>query len=205
MKRILVAAALIALNGCSGGMDKAECSVADWRAIGYEDGAKGYRADSFGKRRKACAEHGIAGDFNGYRAGHAEGLTVYCRPQNGYNIGVRGYRNSGICPRHLAGAFAAAHTDGFGLYERQRAVRNLGKRLNSSRGRVKSIEDSLNKKTIRLASPGVPLTRRAQIALDIRKLAEEKVEVQQSITELEYEYAQARQEYEGYRAALSNR
>ena len=48
------------LAGCSTGMGKDECLVADWRTIGYEDGLHGYTADRIGAHRVACAKHQIA-------------------------------------------------------------------------------------------------------------------------------------------------
>ena len=81
---------LFALGGCAG-MDREECRTADWRAIGYEDGVQGQSAAYFGTRRKACAEHGITADFDAYLAGRAAGLAHFCRPQNGYQLGVQGH------------------------------------------------------------------------------------------------------------------
>ena len=86
-------------------MSTEECLTADWRAIGYEDGAQGQNPDYFGERRKACAEHGITADFDAYLVGRAEGLALFCRPPNGYRLGVRDYNYSGVCPVELEDAF----------------------------------------------------------------------------------------------------
>ena len=40
MRPLFLLLFLLALSGCSG-MGAEACAVADWRAIGYEDGAKG--------------------------------------------------------------------------------------------------------------------------------------------------------------------
>ncbi len=97
---ILIAQSLT-LAACANGMNSAECVTADWRAIGYEDGAQGRGTGSFGARRKACAEHGVTPDFQAYMAGRYKGLAQFCRPQNGYRLGTKGYRYTGVCPVEL--------------------------------------------------------------------------------------------------------
>ena len=130
MRRILATALLLALGGCaSASMDQAECQTADWRAVGYEDGTKGYSASAFGQHRRACAEHGITAGFDAYLAGHGEGLAIFCRPQNGYRLGAGGKRYSGVCPANLEGAFLDAHGVGYGLYERRAKLNRLSKSL----------------------------------------------------------------------------
>ena len=50
------------LSGCAiQGIN--ECHYADWRTIGYEDGAHGINASRINKHRNACAKHGIAPDL----------------------------------------------------------------------------------------------------------------------------------------------
>jgi len=206
MRRILATALLLALAGCSSsGMSKAECRATDWRAVGYEDGAQGYSAEAFGKRRKACAEHGVTAKFDAYLAGHAEGLARFCRPQNGYQLGTRGYRYTGICPAHHEGAFLAAHTDGYGLYERRSAVNRIGKRLGSNRQRASEIEYLVVEKTTLMLSPTIPPTERALIAVELKQLAEEKTDVERAILRLEVEHAAAERDYQAYRSRIANR
>ena len=73
-------------TGCAS-MDEDECRVADWRAIGYEDGASGRAASQLGERREACADHGVTPNFVAYRQGREEGLREYCTPAMGYRLG----------------------------------------------------------------------------------------------------------------------
>ncbi len=206
MRRILATMLLLALGACAGGgMDSAECATADWRAIGYEDGAQGHSPDYFGHRRKACAEHGVTANFDAYLAGRAEGLAHFCRSQNGYRLGTRGYRYSGVCPAGLEGAFLAAHADGYGLYERQAALKSIGKQLHYSKARAKEIEFLLAQKTALLISAEVEVIERAAMAIELKQLAQEKVEVEQSLHQLEYDYAAAEREYQDYRGRIAYR
>lgn len=196
----------LALGGCAGtSMDKAECKTADWKAIGYEDGAKGYNTDAFGNRRKACAQHGIAANFDIYRAGHAEGIALYCRPQNGYKLGVRGYRYGGACPSHLAGTFHAANNDGYGLYERRLARDRIGSKLRNSKRRAQEIERLIAQKTANLISRRMSPNRIANSAIQLKQLGEEKAELAHAIPQLEEDYADASRVYEGYRNSVANR
>ena len=204
MLRILAATLLFALGGCAS-MDSAECRAADWRAIGYEDGVQGQSPDYFGKRRKACAGHGITADFEAYLAGRDEGVAYFCRPRNGYSLGARGYTYSGACPVALEGAFLAAHAEGYGLYERQAALAAIRKRLHHSKERAKDIEYILVEKTVLLVSSEVEVTDRAAIAVELKQLAVEMADVEISIRQLEHDYAVAERDYEDYRNHLSYR
>ncbi len=208
MRRIFAMTFVLALAGCGGGaMEEAECLTADWRALGYEDGAQGYGPQQLTVRRKACAEYGIAPDFDAYMAGREEGLVYYCRPQNGYNVGNSGYRYGGQCPPHLEPAFVAAHADGFGLYQRRARMQNLGKQLSYSRQRSQELEYELANRTLALATPSPELTPEdvANRAIELKQLTMEKVQLQDTIKQLEIDYAAAQYEYETYRAQISGR
>lgn len=206
MERFLAITLLLALAGCaSKGMDEAECRTADWRAVGYEDGARGQSAQTFGKHRKACAEHGVTAGFDAYLGGHGEGLAVYCRPQNGYRLGTGGYRYNGVCPAHLEAAFVAAHGDGLGLYQRKATVNRIGRKLNTSKARAKEIEYLLVEKGAMLISPILLPAELASLAIELKQLGEEKVAVERSIPQLEQDHAEAQRDYEHYRSQLANR
>jgi hypothetical protein len=204
MRRFFATILLFALGGCAG-MDAEECRTADWRAIGYEDGVQGRGAASFGTHRKACAGHGVTADLDAYLGGRGEGLVHFCRPQNGYALGVQGNPYAGVCPIALEAAFLAAHTEGYGLYQRQAALEHLGKRLHHSRRRAEEIEYLLADRTALLISPDLAAAARASVAIELKQLAQEKVRVEQSIDQLEYEYAAAEEEYEDYRMHSADR
>ncbi|MDH3241626.1 MAG: DUF2799 domain-containing protein [Alphaproteobacteria bacterium] len=209
MRRVFGMMFVLALAGCGGGsgMQEAECLTADWRAVGYEDGAQGYGPQQLTVRRKACAEYGVAPDFNAYMAGREEGLLYYCRPQNGYNVGNSGYRYSGQCPPHMEPAFVAAHADGFGLYQRRARMQNIGKRLSYSRQRSQELEYELADRTMAMATPVTGLTAAdmAARAIELKQLAQEKVEIEQAIQQLEIDYSAAQYDYEAYRDQISGR
>jgi len=204
MRRLPATMLLLALGGCAG-MDAGECRTADWRAIGYEDGVQGRDAASFGTYRKACAEHGVAADLDAWLGGRGEGLEHFCRPHNGYRLGALGNPYGGVCPLALEAGFVAAHAEGYGLYQREAALRQLGKQLHYSRRRAEEIEYLLADRTALLIAPDLEAPARASIAIELKQLAQEKIRIEQSIDQLEYEYAAAEQEYEDYRQHSADR
>src|SRR3990167_8939124 len=91
MRRIALLLFSLLLAGCAGGMSKKECLYADWRAIGYEDGAQGRDASAIGSRRVACADKAkVTPDMEAYLSGREKGLDQFCRPANGFDYGSRG-------------------------------------------------------------------------------------------------------------------
>jgi hypothetical protein len=165
---------LMVALGGCAGMDSDECRTADWRAIGYEDGVQGQSAAHF------------------------------CRPQNGYHLGAQGHPDPGICPVVLEAAFVAAHADGYGLYERGAVLDRLRKKLHYSRKRSKEIEYLLAERTALLIAPHLAATERATIAVDLKQLTEERIELERAIDQLEDEYVAAELEYEDYRSKIAD-
>ena len=201
MKRFAITTALALSVAACASMSEKECSVADWRAIGFEDGVSGATPAAFSTHRKACAAHGIAANFGDYKTGHDEGIAQFCRPQNGYSQGTHGKPYQGVCPSHLESAFVTAHLEGFTLYQKFSEMHRIGKELDDARERAKTIEHDIVETTAALAAPGIPAVERANLALELKHLTEEKIDVERSIPELERAYEQAESDY----AAFKNR
>lgn len=203
---IATCAVALALAGCaSKGMDQAQCRTADWRAIGFEDGRQGRAASALGGRRRDCAEHGVTPDFAAYMAGHRSGIAQFCRPANGYRLGVSGYRYGGVCPARLEPAFLAAHADGYGLYQRGATVDRLKHRLERKRSRSDSLERSIADKTASLISPATPPARRLSLGVELKQLTAERIDTEHEIGRLEHDLARARRDYRNYRERLARR
>jgi hypothetical protein len=186
-------------------MSEAECQMADWRAVGFEDGSRGVAASSFGTHRKVCADHGVAAGFDDYLAGHAQGLESFCRPQNGARLGGNGYRYTGVCPEHLEGAFLDAHAESFGLYERQAVINGIDRQLIASQERISRIDYLLVKRTARLLAPNVLPAERAGLVVQIKQLGEEKMALKESIHHLEHEREEAQEDFDSYRSQVAFR
>jgi hypothetical protein len=186
-------------------MDAGECRTADWRAIGFEDGAEGRSVAQFGDRRKACAEHGVTADFDAYLAGRVEGLGHYCRPVNGYRLGAEGQPYTGVCPVELDAAFQAAHADGHGLWERRARLERVRSELRRSRARAREIEQLLAERTARLIAPELDAPERATIAVELKQLTEDRLDLERAIDRLEQDQVAVETDYEDYRRRLAQR
>ena len=109
------------VSGCST-MNKSECLTANWKNIGYGDGAKGYSVTRLSQHTSACAEHGITPDLNAYNAGRDEGLFQYCIPSRGYYKGLAGSSYNGVCIKHDEKAYLEAHSYGYNIYKEQKKL-----------------------------------------------------------------------------------
>ncbi len=71
-------------------MNKEECLTADWRTVGFHDGAAGHPADGIDAHRQACAEYGVVPNPDRHLDGRKSGLKEYCRAVRGYQEGLAG-------------------------------------------------------------------------------------------------------------------
>jgi hypothetical protein len=180
-----------------------ECRLADWRTIGYEDGARGAPAEALGPRREACADHGVAPDLDAYRRGRDEGLREFCRPERGFALGDRGGRYVGVCPSELEPDFVDAWRAGSRLHE----LRGF---LARADGRVVSLEQEReNLKTRRreleaeLIAVETTLERRALIVAELRTHGDDVAEVAADLDDARAERAYQQENLSDYRAYLA--
>ena len=184
----------ISLAGCATGLSKQECEVADWHTIGFEDGAKGRPEAQLGTHRKACAEHGVALQLDEYREGWHAGVTSYCQPPNGYNLGRKGKAYGGVCPATLEPEFLGAYGDGRSLYMLEQDVRRLSRSLTRKRNRLEAIETEARDAGLELVASGISTERRVVLLDNIRKLAEERAETKTQIPTIQTELERKRRQ-----------
>jgi len=120
----LVAAVLC---GCSS-LSQTECQSADWKTIGYEDGARGARQARAEEHRKSCAKHGVAFEREDWEHGSARGLEIFCTPQNAVRIGLRGGENNGVCPPEAELEFGSHWRAGRVVWEQRQRLGQLENR-----------------------------------------------------------------------------
>lgn len=199
-RRIMaIAATAIFVQGCAS-MSGQECMVADWQAVGYEDGVRGSAGDRIGNHRKACAKHGIAPDLAAYQAGREAGLREFCQPENGYNLGVRGANYGGVCPADLDVDFFAAYTDGKRLYNLRSSVSQVENQIRTKERRIDDIEDEIAKSGMRLISDASTPEERASLLTRTKNLAEERGSLETELDELRVERARRRDQLNEYEA-----
>jgi hypothetical protein len=122
---------MLALAGCAA-MSEQACLTSDWRTVGFEDGSLGRSEATIGNYRKACAEHGVSPDLEAYRAGHSEGVEIYCKPGNGFEIGHSGATYQGVCPASLEQDFVAEYNTGRRLHDLEWALQRVDSQIASN-------------------------------------------------------------------------
>ena len=115
MKKIILCTLMLTLTACAS-MNKNECEVADWRALGYQQGVKGHSTARFDRDSKACAKHKIQADFNTYKQGHQEGLNNYCTFDTAQTLGGQGAPYNEQCTRTRYPAFGEGYQIGVNRY-----------------------------------------------------------------------------------------
>lgn len=119
MKRIIgivsALAIILPFAGCAS-VSREDCLITDWYETGRLDGMQGLARTTFQNRAKPCLQHGVSVDRQAYYQGHDEGLTHYCGPQKGYELGVQGFNYNPICPAPLADGFLTGYQEGLQSY-----------------------------------------------------------------------------------------
>ena len=110
---VVLPALAFALTGCAS-MSKDECLTADWRLIGFEDGASGRSPTDISERRKACASYGVTPDRAAYFEGYQEGVAAFCSYNRGLGDGTGGAAANRICPQDSD--YQAGYADGLDTY-----------------------------------------------------------------------------------------
>ncbi len=180
------------LSSCAT-LDREECINANWRLIGYEDGARGRWPDYVGKHREACADYNVMPDMEAYLQGRGEGLTQYCRPQNGFRLGKKGGSYHGICPDALESEFMDAYRYGKDVYRLESQIKRAATKQKNKAKRLTTLKQELKNKEAELIKFETTTERRVQLLVEIRDLAEERGTLEAQINELGREQAQLRE------------
>ena len=111
-----IALAASGLIGCAEHLSEAQCQNMNWYQMGNNDGAQGKPQRDLSNAQTDCAEYHIAVGRNQYLKGWKAGVTTYCQPHHGYNLGAQGKNISVICPAPLTRAFTTQYHRGLGHY-----------------------------------------------------------------------------------------
>jgi hypothetical protein len=190
------------LSACSS-MSAQECSVLDWRSVGYEDGVAGLPGSHIGQYRKACAKHGVGTDLSAYQAGRETGLKEYCQASNGFRVGARGDVYQGVCPAALEHDFLAAYHSGHELFTLEWRASNARRQLTDKRNQLNSIEQGMVSDSAILLAEDSKTEDRAHALVETKQLAEQKGRVEAEIVQLERDRARYERDLESYRATVA--
>ena len=204
MKRIAAGAvAMLAASGCAS-MSKEECVTADWRAIGYEDGAAGLPVSAVSGRRQACAKKaGVGVDMAAYTAGRGEGLSLYCRPSNGYSVGSRGGFYHGVCVGPEEHDFLAAYETGRQLYDLKAEVASIGGQIHQAQYDLRNVESRIAETEVALISPGYNAHERLTLLAEVKTLSEEKGSIETALLALHRDHERAQENLASYQSDLA--
>jgi Protein of unknown function (DUF2799) len=160
---------ILSLAGCAT-MDKDECLVADWRLIGYQDGAQGKSAATIGSYRKDCADFHVAPDLDAYQVGRREGLLQYCVPANGYRLGVAGRAYNAVCPAGVERSFRAAYSTGHDIYQARSRVNSTRTLINSKQQAIQSMEADKQDKLSEMIQEGLSSEQRVLLLYNVTNI-----------------------------------
>jgi hypothetical protein len=192
----------VCLSGCAG-ISAEQCLSMDWRTVGFEDGARGRPVQSIGNYRQACGEHGVTADLDGYRAGHTEGVEVYCRPVRGFEEGRNGARYQGVCPTDIEPEFLAAYDSGRQLYELERALAQIERQIAADHREQENIKRRLTEIGAAMISDGASAEERLLMVTESAELGKRYGELSTEIDALEEERVVREIELSDYQQTLA--
>lgn len=202
MRTALFIIPLVFASGCAS-MSKEECLHADWRAIGYEDGAHGAAVSAISPRRRACTKKvGVAPDMSAYLAGRREGLERYCEPTNGFAVGSRGAAYNGVCEGPDAVHFLAAYQKGHQLYQLEAAHIGAGQAISDAQKDLWAVKRQIADVEVALVSPSTPHGARLELLAELKNLSEDKGRIETAIIALSRDEERAADDLAEYRAFL---
>ena len=199
---VALSAAVFVLAGCSG-MSEQACLTTDWRTVGFEDGTFGRSVANIGSYRNACADYGVAPDLEAYRAGHAEGVEIYCRESNGFAVGHSGATYQGVCPANLEAAFVSEYNAGRRLHDLESALRNADARIASNYRAQESIKRELAENVAKTIATDTTPEQRVALVMRSADLGKRFGELTTEIQQLERDRALAESALLDYEQTLA--
>jgi hypothetical protein len=188
--------------GCSG-MSEQACVTSDWRTVGFEDGTLGRSEGTIGRYRQQCAEHGVAPDLESYRAGHADGVQVYCRESNGFAVGHSGATYQGVCPADLERAFVAEYNAGRRLHDLESALASVDGRIAGNYRAQENIKQELTSIAAKMIATDTTPEQRVAMVTRSADLGRRYGELTTEIQHLERDRALAERNLLDYEQALA--
>lgn len=200
---ILLTGLISQLLACAS-MSKQECMTANWRSIGYEDGASGRPEMTIQAHRKACAKINITPDLPLYQQGHREGVRVYCKNTSAaYELGTQGGAYYKVCPADLEPKFLQAYRLGQELFSIQQQMNDAENKISSLESSIHNLQQQIEDQEsalTHLKDPSKSEKRRyrdeiARLSDDIYRYRDEINQANRDIGFLESEYAHRQQEH----------
>lgn len=90
MRKILGAAALLALGACASGLSEEQCLSGDPASFGFEDGRDGYAVTRVEDRVAQCTRYELNFDRAAYARGWERGNRIFCTPEGALETALNG-------------------------------------------------------------------------------------------------------------------
>ena len=177
MRKLALAFAIAAcglLAGSCASLSEEQCLAGNWDGIGYRDGSNGYGTGRFGDHVKACEKHGVMPDQAVYMTGRARGLTVYCQPGKGFQVGRTGGGYGGVCPASLEGPFLGGYNDGRLVWDAQQRFDRAQSEIIDAERRAGEIETKMREAEARLADKATPDDEKKAIRERLKALRDDR-------------------------------
>jgi hypothetical protein len=176
----------VGLAGCGGGatVSESQCYAGDWQTLGYRDGSNGLRSTQILEHQNACVPHGVVPDRAAYMAGWRDGVTEYCRPSNGFDVGEQGYVYNNVCPDTQRLEFERAYKQGRELYLARVAVDDLQITIDQRYARLEAIKAELVTTATSQMSPTLTPAERVQLLSTTQRLLDERSAIERELPQL---------------------
>ena len=162
------------LAGSCASLNEEQCLAGNWDGIGYGDGANGYGTGRFGDHVKACEKYNVVPEQASYMTGRARGLTVYCQPGRGFQVGRSGGSYGGVCPASLEGQFLGGYNDGRIVWDAQQRYDRAQSAINEAEQRAADIDTRMRQAEARLAEPTVSDDEKKAIRERLKALRDDR-------------------------------
>lgn len=171
---LAVATCVVILSSCAS-LSPEQCKNADWRQIGYTDGANGEPAGRLQEHASACAKADIKPDLDAYLSGRMEGLLSYCQPENGFEVGRRGRPdNVGDCPPHLRAPFLDQYRQGREINGLEGEVQRLRSMLQNDQNEARRNDRRMEDIRKELRRPNLSPERRTSLLNEIERMLDRR-------------------------------
>jgi len=202
MRKLSLIVLFTLLSGCASLSEK-ECLSADWRAIGFEDGAIGAPLSADSPRRDACARRGEAAiDRAAYLAGRRLGLEAYCTPESGFAAGASGAADHAVCEGDAAERFLAGYRKGKRLFDLEAAAIRANRALSDAQSGLWETRRRISEVETSISSTHTPHEERVDLVADLKMLKEESQRTEAAIAGLARGKSRAEDDVAAFRAAL---
>lgn len=173
-KPLALASAAFILSSCAS-LSPEQCRNADWRQIGFTDGANGEPASRLQSHASACSKADIKPDLDAYLSGRMEGLLSYCQPENGFQVGQRGRpENVGDCPPHLRAPFLDQYRQGREINALEGEVQRIRSMLENDQNEARRNDRRMEEIRKELRRADLSPERRTSMLNEIERLLDRR-------------------------------